>query len=58
MGIPSVWLVDPRRRKAFLAGTQGLREAVEELVVPGTEIRVKVSEIFVELDELEGKMQG
>ncbi len=53
MGVGVVWLVDPRRRKAFIAETNGTRE-VSELVVPGTEIRVSVGEVFSELDELEG----
>ena len=55
MGVEIVWLVDPRRRKAFVNDAQGLREAVEELTVPGTAIRVAVTEVFAELDELEGK---
>ncbi|WP_433965279.1 Uma2 family endonuclease [Tunturiibacter gelidiferens] len=55
MGVEIVWLVDPRRRKAFVSDAQGLREAVEELTVPGTAIRVAVTEAFAELDELEGK---
>jgi len=53
MGVGVVWLVDPRRRKAFIAESNGTRE-VSELVVPGTEIRVSVGEVFAELDELEG----
>ncbi|NYF90326.1 Uma2 family endonuclease [Tunturiibacter empetritectus] len=55
MGVEIVWLVDPRRRKAFVNDALGLREAVEELTVPGTAIRVAVTEVFAELDELEGK---
>lgn len=53
MGVGVVWVVDPRRRKAFVAEASGMRQ-VSELVVPGTEISVAVSEVFAELDELEG----
>jgi Uma2 family endonuclease len=55
MGVAMVWLVDPRRRKAFMTEPHGLREAAGELTVPGTPIRVAVTEVFAELDELEGK---
>jgi Uma2 family endonuclease len=55
MGVAMVWLVDPRRRKAFMTEPHGLREAAGELTVPGTPIRVPVTEVFAELDELEGK---
>jgi len=54
MGVQTVWLVDPRRRKAFVADNQGLHQ-VEELTVPGTAIQVATTEVFAELDELEGK---
>jgi Uma2 family endonuclease len=57
MGVAMVWLVDPRRRKAFMTEPHGLREAADELTVPGTPIRVAVTEVFAELDELEGKTQ-
>jgi hypothetical protein len=55
MGVEIVWLVDPRRRKAFMADAHRLQEAIEELTVPGTAIRIAVPEVFAELDELEGK---
>ncbi len=54
MGVAMVWLVDPRRRKGFVADRPGQR-GVEELSVPGTEIWVALSDVFAELDELEGK---
>jgi Uma2 family endonuclease len=57
MGVVMVWLVDPRRRKAFMTEPHGLHEAVGELTVPGTPIRVTVADVFAELDELEGKTQ-
>lgn len=58
MGVEVVWLVDPRRRKAFIADASGLRESSQVLTVPGTAVAVQVSEAFAELDELEGKTQA
>lgn len=56
MGVGIVWLVDPRRKKAFVADLQGVRP-VEELTVPKTPIAVRVSEVFAELNQLEMKKQ-
>ena len=54
MGVPAVWVVDPRRRRAYAAIPSGVLEpAVAELAVAGTDIRVPVPDIFAELDELE-----
>jgi len=56
MGVPSVWVVDPRRRRAYAAMPSGALEPVPtELTVAGTEIRVPVPDIFAELDELEAQ---
>jgi Uma2 family endonuclease len=57
MGVPTVWIVDPLRRTAFVSDASGQRQVAEELTVPRTGIRVRVVEVFAELDELEG-MQG
>ena len=54
MGVEMVWVVDPRRRKAFQTDGQSL-QPVTELMVPGTPIRVDEAEVFAELNELEGK---
>jgi Uma2 family endonuclease len=51
MGVEMVWVVDPRRRKAFQTDGQSL-QPVAELTVPGTAIQVEVNEVFAELDEL------
>lgn len=51
MGVAKVWLIDPRRRKAYEADTSGYR-SVEQLQVPETEIRLAISEAFAELDEV------
>ncbi|CAN5771339.1 hypothetical protein BH10ACI4_BH10ACI4_22740 [soil metagenome] len=56
MGVGCVWLVDPRRRKGFIADSAGTR-SVLEFVVPGTQISVKTSEVFAELDQLEARHQ-
>ena len=58
MGVPAVWVVDPRRRKSYMATLSGaLEPAPEALTVPGTAIRIPVSEIYAELDDLEGKTE-
>ena len=54
MGVEMVWVIDPRRRKAFQTDGKSLQPVVE-LTVPGTPIRVDVAEVFAELNELEGK---
>jgi Uma2 family endonuclease len=56
MGVPAVWVVDPRRRRAYAALPSGaLEPAPTALTVAGTEIRVPIPDIFAELDELEAK---
>jgi Uma2 family endonuclease len=52
MGVERVWLIDPRRRKAFQTAGRSL-ELVEELTVERTAIRLPVSDVFAELNELE-----
>jgi hypothetical protein len=54
MGVQAVWVVDPRRRRAYAAGSGGFLYPVRDsLVVDGTPLNVPVMEIFAELDELE-----
>jgi Uma2 family endonuclease len=56
MGVPAVWVVDPRRRRAYEATPNGaLQPAPTELTIAGTEVRVPVPDIFAELDELEAQ---
>lgn len=52
MGVDSVWVIDPRRRKAFQTDVRSL-QPVYELTVPGTKIAVPVTDVFEELDELQ-----
>jgi Uma2 family endonuclease len=53
MGVSIVWLVDPWSRRAYQIDAQGLHVANELLTVPGTEIRLKVADVFAELGELD-----
>jgi Uma2 family endonuclease len=57
MGVTAIWVVNPRLRKAFVID-RGAMLPVEELSVAGTVIRIPVSEVFAELDELEGRKSG
>jgi Uma2 family endonuclease len=54
MGVNSVWVVDPRRRKAFQTDGRSLRP-VEVLTVPDTLITIPLSDVFEELNELKGR---
>jgi Uma2 family endonuclease len=54
MGCPASWVVDPWKRTAFSAGSDGiLRPEVHRLIVPNTSISLEVEAIFAELDRLE-----
>jgi len=54
MGVPMVWIVDPKTRTAFQKSKLGL-EAVAELTLPDQRVQVAVATVFAELDRLEGK---
>lgn len=57
MGVQAVWVVDPRRRRAYEALRSGaLQPALTELAVAGTAIRIPVADIFAELDDLEAQV--
>jgi Uma2 family endonuclease len=50
-GIEHIWILDPERRTARIATKTGLHVVESgELTVPGTPIRVVLSEMFTELD--------
>ena len=55
MGVPTVWMVDPRRRKASVIDASGTLRGAEELSVPGTEIRLSLQTLFAQLNRLEGQ---
>jgi len=51
-GIENIWIIDPEPRLAYIAGAAGLEQVQSgELTVPGTSIRISLSELFAELDE-------
>lgn len=53
MGVQNIWLIDPVRRAAYTFDANGLHEAdPSNLTVPGTPIRVDVTEAFAALDQL------
>jgi Uma2 family endonuclease len=50
-GVENIWILDPETRRAWTADRSGLHPANSgELTVPGTPIRVVLSELFAELD--------
>ncbi len=52
-GTEHVWVVDPESRKAYVATSRGFEEPADGvLAIPGTEIRVVLSELFAELDRV------
>ncbi len=49
--LPPIWLIDPFRRMAYTFGAAGLQEAdMDNLTVPGTPIRINLTDIFARLD--------
>lgn len=51
LGTEHVWIVDPELRKAYVCSRTGFQEPEAGiLVIPGTPIRVVLSELFAELD--------
>jgi Uma2 family endonuclease len=53
MGVRTVWVIDPLRRKASNTDYGLALPVKEELTVKGTEIRISVREIFAELDDFD-----
>ena len=50
-GVENIWIFDPETRRAWTADPEGLHLVqTGELTVPGTPIRVVLSEVFAELD--------
>jgi Uma2 family endonuclease len=51
-GIEHVWIFDPQRKIAWRADEAGMHVTDGELTVPGTKIRVVLSEAWEELDRV------
>ncbi len=52
-GVDNIWIIDPESRIAYRSTESGLEEVqTGELTVPGTPIRVVLSEMFAELDRI------
>jgi Uma2 family endonuclease len=52
-GTEHIWVVDPESRKAYVATSRGFEEPANDvLAIPGSEIRVVLSELFAELDRV------
>jgi Uma2 family endonuclease len=50
-GIENIWIIDPEPRLAYRYTSTGLEEVhTGELTVPGTPVRIVLSEMFAELD--------
>lgn len=54
MGVRAVWVIDPRRRRAYLATDPGALVAAEVLTVPASAISVRIADAFEELREMGG----
>jgi Uma2 family endonuclease len=53
MGVRAVWVIDPRRRKAYTTtDPNSLQAAAESLSVPGTEIRLPIADAWAELEQM------
>ena len=51
LGTENVWLVDPELRKGYVCSRRGFQEPENGVLeIPGTPIRVVLSELFAELD--------
>lgn len=53
MGVPQVWIIDPRSREIWTVTGNGRPVVFQgiELTLPGTPVRVAVQEIFALIDE-------
>jgi Uma2 family endonuclease len=56
MGVQTVWVVDPQRRRAYETLPSGALQPVHaELTLAGTGICISLADVFAELDEMEAK---
>jgi Uma2 family endonuclease len=55
-GVPEVWVIDPRKRRAYRCTEDGLAEVEGGVMsVPGTPILVRVQELFEKLDHMRAR---
>lgn len=51
LGTENVWVIDPELRKGYVCSRRGFQEPENDVLeIPGTPIRVVLSELFAELD--------
>jgi Uma2 family endonuclease len=55
MGVPVVWIIDPRRRSAYIVEDAGLVPAAEWLAVRGYPVEVSLPQVFAYLDKMEAR---
>jgi len=55
MGVATVWIVDPRRRTAYVADRTGLNSAMDVLSAAGSPIVVPLAQVFAYLDKMEAR---
>ncbi len=55
MGVATVWVIDPLRRKAFCSTDEEMEEVRDSLTVAGFAVLVPVADIFDRLDRVLGR---
>jgi Uma2 family endonuclease len=51
MGVPNLWLLDPKDRVAYIYASDGLLKlTIDRLTIPNTEIYVDLPALFAALD--------
>jgi Uma2 family endonuclease len=50
-GVAHIWLLDPRKKRAWSYSREGKREAVDILSTDTPRIELPIAELFAELDE-------
>ncbi len=54
MGVQHIWIVDPKSRHAYVASDSGFQAPSNGVfTVPGTPIRVALTDVFAEFDEIQ-----
>jgi len=52
MGVEHIWVIDPWKRKAYVATSQDLKQPTDQILsIAGTPILISLAEVFAELDE-------